>query len=69
MIKKGYRIDKELILDYIQEHGLTIEEFTKLCNISEDTMQKILANDGEFPAVELMMIAFTIGVEPRDMFY
>lgn len=61
-------IKTELIYSFIKENNLTKSDFCKLCEISEKSLEKILVNNFDFPAIDLFKVAKLLKVEAYKLF-
>ncbi len=61
-------IKTEIIEKFILENEISKTKFCKMCKISPNTLNKIIANDFNFEIVALFKIARVIKIEVYQMF-
>ena len=61
-------INKRLIVDYMCKHNLTKSSFCKLCGITSNSLNKILANDFSVTIAPIFKVSKTINVHLCEMF-
>lgn len=61
-------IKTELIYNFIKQNNLSKRQFSKLCKISPNTLNKIMSNCKNFNIVSLFKIARILKVQIYQMF-
>lgn len=62
------KIRVELIDLYIKRMGLSTKEFCDRCNITKQTLQRIMRNDYKYQTAAVLRIAEAIGIEVCDLY-
>lgn len=62
------RFNTELIINYISERKITINEFCKRCKISHEVFTKILSNKFNFRLNALFKLAKVLNKNVCDLF-
>ena len=62
-------IKTEIIENYLKENNISKYKFCKLCNVSRNIFDKIMANDTNFGIKALFKIARILNIEAHELFY
>ncbi len=63
-----YRINTEIIINFMLRNNLSKTKFCQMCNISPRTLKKIMVQDYNFGITKLFRIAKVINVQVYEMF-
>lgn len=64
----GNDINTQLIKSYISKNKLSLNQFSKLCKISRNTLQKILNNKKNIKLSSIFKIVKVMKVELHEIF-
>lgn len=63
-----YKINKNLILNYINQHNLSKKQFCKNSNVSLPVLNKILNSNGNFRIIALFKISKVLKIPMYKLF-